>query len=140
MTFSNKQDNEIHSKRPDSSNSRPKRSSEHACLVLFSSFCVIEGAGVKCGVYCHQVIVKSLSNKMNLYSSGLQPKFKSVRQINLGSSGLRPTVLLKAKRSSEHACLSLAKSSSLSSSTFQLVVASVNQISKAKSIKKSVAS
>ena len=47
-------------------------------------------------------------------------------KINLDSSGLK-----SVKRSSEHACLSLAKSSPLSSPTLQLVVTSVaNKFSK----------
>ncbi|MGL6008734.1 MAG: hypothetical protein ACRC1D_04685 [Culicoidibacterales bacterium] len=37
-----------------------KRSSKHACLVLFSSFCAI-GAGVNCGVQSQRVIAKSSS-------------------------------------------------------------------------------
>jgi hypothetical protein len=37
-----------------------QQSSKHACLVLFSSFCAIS-AGLKCGVYPHQVLATSSS-------------------------------------------------------------------------------
>jgi hypothetical protein len=49
-----------------------KRSSEQACLVLFSSFHAI-GAEVKCGVHSHQVLAKISLDKINLDSSGLRP-------------------------------------------------------------------
>jgi hypothetical protein len=39
-----------------------KRSSKHACLVLFSSFGAI-GAELKCGVHPHQVLATSLSKR-----------------------------------------------------------------------------
>jgi hypothetical protein len=90
-----------------------KRSSEHACLVLFSSFCAI-GAELKCGVHSHQVLAKSSSSD----------------KINLDSSGLK-----SVKQSSEHACLSLAQSSStklVSCNTFASLVCepvtSTNQV------------
>jgi hypothetical protein len=47
-----------------------QRSSKHACLVLFSSFCAI-GAGLKCGVHPHQVLAtisSTLSNAHENYS------------------------------------------------------------------------
>jgi hypothetical protein len=46
-----------------------KRSSKHACLVLFSSFCAI-GAALDGGVHSHQVLLQSsslLSNAINSY-------------------------------------------------------------------------
>ena len=44
------------------------RSSKHACLVLFSSFCAI-GMGNVCGVHSHQVIAKSSSLFSNAIDS-----------------------------------------------------------------------
>ncbi len=111
VTFSDKRDDEIQSKSPVESNSRPnewqmsdkinldssglrrsarsvvlswrekvyshsttvlksvKRSSKHACLVLFSSFCTI-GAALNGGVHSHQVLAQSsslLSNAIDSY-------------------------------------------------------------------------
>jgi len=46
-----------------------KRSSKHACLVLFSSFCAIS-VGLECRVHSHQVLVQSsslLSNAIDSY-------------------------------------------------------------------------
>ena len=45
-----------------------KRSSKHACLVLFSSFCAI-GAGLKCAVHPHQVLATSSSILSNAVAS-----------------------------------------------------------------------
>ena len=45
-----------------------QRSSKHACLVLFSSFCAI-GAGLKCGVHPHQVLAASSSTLSNAVAS-----------------------------------------------------------------------
>jgi hypothetical protein len=54
------------------SHSTPKkiiqRSSKHACLVLFSSFCAI-GAGLKCGVHPHQVLATSSSTLSNAHEN-----------------------------------------------------------------------
>jgi hypothetical protein len=111
VTFSDEWDDEIQSKSPVESNSRPnewrmpdkinldsgglrgsarsavlsrqekvyshsttvlksvKRSSKHACLVLFSSFCAI-GAALDGGVHSHQVVAQSsslLSNAIDSY-------------------------------------------------------------------------
>ncbi len=45
-----------------------QRSSKHACLVLFSSFCAI-GMGLECRVHSHQVLVQSSSLLLNAIDS-----------------------------------------------------------------------
>ncbi len=113
VTFSDEQDDEIHSESPVTSNSRSndsnglqrsakravlsrqevffhsrisfnqiKRSSKHACLVLFSSFCAT-GAALKGGVHSHQVFAISSSQRVKGIEStqprGLQHDKKSER-------------------------------------------------------------
>ncbi len=48
---------------------KPKQSSKHVCLVLFSSFCAI-GVGLTCRVHPHQVFAtrsSTLSNELESY-------------------------------------------------------------------------
>jgi hypothetical protein len=128
VTFSDKRDDEIHSKSPVESNSQPnewqmpdknnlgssglqrstcsavlswqekvyshsttvlksvKRSSKHACLVLFLSFCAT-GAALSGGVHSHQVLAKSSSQRVRGIEStqprGLQHDKKSEQVGNI---------------------------------------------------------
>jgi len=79
-----------------------KRSSKHACLVLFSSFCAI-GAALNGGVHSHQVLAQS--------SSLLSKAIDSYHRVNLPNNNA-------------------SSFDDKPSSTFQLVVVSVDWISK----------
>ena len=92
-----------------------KRSSEHACLVLFSSFHAI-GAEVKCGVHSHQVLAKSPSQNKTSFAFLLIASAKCHKSSKTCST-------FKAGRQSNTKSFDVK-----SSSIFKLVVASVDWI------------
>jgi hypothetical protein len=59
---------------------KTKRSSTHACLVLFSSFDAI-GAELKCGVHPHQILGTS-SSKRGLQHNKNQSKLEANHPLN----------------------------------------------------------
>jgi len=129
VTFSDKRDNEIHSESPVECNPRPNVESPHGVTRVNNN---VEDALDKQRVITN---VEDAHDEQRVITNVESRHDKTRVNNNLDSRRLK-----SVKRSSEHACLSLAKSSSLSSSALQLGVASVNQISKANPDKTSQAS
>jgi hypothetical protein len=145
VTIRDGRDNEIQSMCPDLSLPQPsnwqgskQRSSKHACLVLFSSFCAI-GAGLKCGVHPHQVLATSSSTR------GLCHGKKSEQAECIAFAQMHG--LCHDKKSEQAGCIASAQiqmpyslaayqtnpTTPSCASTFQLVVASLVWLSNATS-------